>query len=314
MVRTLAPREAEALIAAGGIDVVDVRDAREFASGHVPGARLVPLDELKADARARLPRDKVLFVCARGVRSQSAAKLAEAIGLTEVYSLDGGTHGWQSAGLPMEAPAAPASGAPPSGSLAAPPDSACGLPEPALDAVVGANLRELRTTRGLSLDTLAGMTGLSRTLLGQIELGRAAPSVSQVWRIARAFDVHFSALLATPAPVATSVLRAAKAKRLISPDGRFSSRPLYPQSEKTEVEFYELHLAAHSREDAQPHQPGTRENLIVTSGRLELTAGGERHELGKGDAILFAADVAHSYVNPSGEECVMYLVMTYAKT
>ena len=44
MVRTLAPREAEALIAAGDLDVIDVRDPRDWASGHVPGARSVPLD------------------------------------------------------------------------------------------------------------------------------------------------------------------------------------------------------------------------------------------------------------------------------
>jgi quercetin dioxygenase-like cupin family protein len=59
----------------------------------------------------------------------------------------------------------------------------------------------------------------------------------------------------------------------------------------------------------QPHAPGTRENLIVTSGRLETIAGGERFELGKGDPVVFAADVAHAYVNPGGEPCWMYLVM-----
>jgi transcriptional regulator with XRE-family HTH domain len=188
----------------------------------------------------------------------------------------------------------------------------CGLPEPGLDVVVGANMRTLRTQRNLNLDQLAKMTGLSRTLLGQIELGKTAPSVGMVWRIAQAFGVHFSALLASAQPQGTSVLRAADAKRLISPDGRFSSRALYPLAEKPDAEFYELQLAPHSREDAQPHQTGTRENLIVTAGRLELHVGSERFELGTGDAIVFTADVPHSYVNPGGQECRMYLVMTYA--
>jgi transcriptional regulator with XRE-family HTH domain len=173
-------------------------------------------------------------------------------------------------------------------------------------------MRKLRSSHNLTLDELARRTGMSRTLLGQIELGKTAPSVSVVWKIAQAFKVHFSELLASSERVETTILRAADSKRLISPDGRFSSRPLYPFAEKPEAEFYELFLAGHSREDAQPHQPGTRENLIVTSGRLELHVGGDHFQLGKGDAIVFAADVAHSYINPGGEDCWMYLVMTYA--
>jgi transcriptional regulator with XRE-family HTH domain len=217
-------------------------------------------------------------------------------------------------GLPVEAlpEAAPAARAAAQETALAV-DTSCGLPEPGLDAVVGTNLRRLRTERSLSLDTLARLTGLSRTLLGQIELGKAPSSVSVVWRIAQAFGVHFSALLATQERAANTVLRVADAKRLIGPDGRFSSRALYPFSEKPQAEFYELFLGPHSREDAQAHAPGTRENLIVTSGRLELTCGDEKWELAKGDAIVFTADKPHAYVNPTGQECWMYLVMTYAR-
>jgi transcriptional regulator with XRE-family HTH domain len=173
-------------------------------------------------------------------------------------------------------------------------------------------LRALRTERNLSLDELARQAGLSRNLLGQIELGKTAPSVSVVWKIARVFDVPFSALLATAEPAQASVvLRRADAKRLVSPDGRFSSRALYIPGARTHVEFYELFLAAQSREDAQPHRAGTRENLIVARGRLDLDVADKHFELATGDAIVFAADVPHAYVNPSNDECWLYLVMTY---
>lgn len=102
MVQTLSPMEAEQLISRGEVDVVDVRDAPEWDRGHVPRARLVPFHQLKSRPRQALPRDGVLFVCARGVRSLNAAKVAEEAGLHTLYNLDGGTSSWVSAGLPLE--------------------------------------------------------------------------------------------------------------------------------------------------------------------------------------------------------------------
>lgn len=313
MVQSIEPGQAQALIAAGGLDVIDVRDGRDWASGHVPGARSVPLDELRADPRGKVRGAPVLFVCARGVRSQAAAQLAEAAGHGQVWSLAGGMLAWASAGLPIESAAPTSASAAAAAREVAPPPAAAAEPEPGLDSVVGDNLRALRTAKSLSLDTLARLTGMSRAMLGQIELGKTSPSVGVVWKLARAFDVPFSTLLARSQPTSISVLHARNAPRIVGPDGRFSSRALFPLGGDHDAEFYELTLAPHSREDAQPHQPGTRENLIVTAGRLELTVGDQRFELGKGDAIVFPADVPHSYANPDREECLMYLVMTYGR-
>lgn len=296
MVRTIAARDAEALIAKGEVDVVDVREPHEWATGHVPGARLVPLERLRADVDAARLGSKVLFVCERGGRSLHAAEVAEANGSAEVYSLDGGTQAWRAAGLPIVQPES------------TPVDE--GAPQE-LDAVVGANVRQLRTQRGLTLDLLAGLSGVGRQTLGQIEIGRAVPSLGTLWKIARAFEVPFSALLARPGNAETRIFRAASAKRIVGTDGRFSSRALFSPDDKGTFELYELWLAPHGREDAEPHAPGTRENLVVTSGRLVLELGKERFALGKGDAIAFTADVAHAYVNPASEDCWMNLVMTY---
>ena len=314
MAKGVSTSEAERMLAEGGWDVVDVREPSEFAEGHVPGARNVPLGSVRSNPAAATRAARTLFVCQKGGRSQTAADLVEGLGTGEVRSLDGGTSAWERAGLPLEGvPAQPqrAAASLPADSMP-PGDDACGLPPPGLDKVVGQNLATLRQARGVSLDELARQTGLARSLLGQIELGNTAPPVSVVWRLAQAFDVHFSSLLATPADSKTAVLRGADAKRLVTSDGRFSSRALYVPGSAPDAEFYELFLAAHSREDAQAHKPGTRENLIVTAGRLEMHVGGVKHELAKGDAIVFTADVPHSYVNPGSAECWMYLVMTYA--
>jgi rhodanese-related sulfurtransferase/transcriptional regulator with XRE-family HTH domain len=331
MIRTIGPRDVEALTAAGDVDIVDVREPGEWATGHIPGARLLPLGQLRGDpdgagAGQGLGNGvgkKVLFVCASGGRSLTAAKLAEQRGVPEVYSLDGGTAGWARAGLPIVHPApeaagpaksTEASGTSPGSSAVAGPVAGAGERDgdPELDAVVGKNVHDLRTQRGLTLDVLAGQSGVSRQTLGQIEMGRTVPTVATLWKIARAFDVPFSLLLARPIDRSTRLLRQGKAKRLVSADGRFSSRALFLPDDRGKVEFYELWLAGHGREDAEPHAAGTREHLMVTSGKLVLDVGAETFELVRGDAIVFTADVRHSYVNPASEECWMNLVMTYA--
>jgi rhodanese-related sulfurtransferase len=104
VIKALTPKQANDLIALGDIDVVDVRDAHEWSTGHLPGARHVPLERLRTNPRAALPRDGVLFVCAAGVRSMTAARVAEGLGLKLVYNLSGGTRGWSNAGLPLAHP------------------------------------------------------------------------------------------------------------------------------------------------------------------------------------------------------------------
>jgi len=183
-----------------------------------------------------------------------------------------------------------------------------------LAPIVGRNLRRLRTQRGLSLERLAKASGVSRAMLGQIELGQSAPTINVIWKIARSLGIPFSALISTTAQSGTRLMRATQAKVLASHDGRFTSRALFPFDEPRRVEFYELHLAARAVEQADPHPPGTLENLVVTAGQVEIERGDERHVLGAGDAIVFEADVAHVYRNPGPVDAVMYLVMTYAET
>jgi len=190
-------------------------------------------------------------------------------------------------------------------------------PAPAEEAtdlapIVGVNLRRLRTRRGLSLEKLAQKSGVSRAMLGQIELGQSAPTINVLWKIARALDVTFATLIQAREAGGSTVLKKSQAKVLTSQGGQFSSRALFPFDGPRRAELYELRLAANGAEVADAHAPGTLENLVVSAGQLELLVGKETHHLETGDAIVFEADVPHTYTNTGSKECVMYLVMTYA--
>src|SRR5689334_5923591 len=109
--------------------------------------------------------------------------------------------------------AAPEGGPPSSAREVASPEASADL-----TPIVGANLRRLRTKRGLSLERLARASGVSRTMLNQVELGQSTPTINVVWKIARALGVSFSALITGASEPRHVVLPKATARVLTSHD------------------------------------------------------------------------------------------------
>jgi rhodanese-related sulfurtransferase len=82
--------------------VLDVREPWEYALGHVPGARLLPLGELERRV-AEVPKDRpILAFCQVGARSLAAAAFLIASGYPHVTNVDGGTGAWVERGYPTE--------------------------------------------------------------------------------------------------------------------------------------------------------------------------------------------------------------------
>jgi rhodanese-related sulfurtransferase len=99
----VSPSEAVRLINREKAVVIDVRDAADFAAGHVVGSRHIPLDSLGQGAQ--LPTNKALpliVVCATGARAGRAVATLRKLGYDNVRSLAGGMAAWREASLPVE--------------------------------------------------------------------------------------------------------------------------------------------------------------------------------------------------------------------
>ena len=96
--------EATRLMNQGMSLVLDVRDTEEFAAGHLPRARHIPLRELgkRVDEIAKYKAKPVILTCKTGTRSASAARLLKQAGFASVYLLKGGLVAWEQASLPVE--------------------------------------------------------------------------------------------------------------------------------------------------------------------------------------------------------------------
>lgn len=101
--RRSSPTEVTQLINRGKTTILDVRDAAEYANGHLRDAKHIPLAELK-NRIGELDKSKsktVVVVCQRGSRADRAVRQLAAAGFTDVTMLDGGLTAWQAAGLPV---------------------------------------------------------------------------------------------------------------------------------------------------------------------------------------------------------------------
>jgi transcriptional regulator with XRE-family HTH domain len=177
---------------------------------------------------------------------------------------------------------------------------------------LGRRVKKLRRDRGWSLEQFAAVSGVSRSMLSEIERERANPTLSVTYRIALAFGMSLRDLIeSADSSSAIQIIRAGDRAQIFRADRHCQIRTLSPLNLEKDVELYELRLPVRGFLRSQPHVEGTREFLTVESGAIELQCGGARAVLEKGDSTTYRADVPHAIVNASRREAVMFLVVIY---
>ena len=158
---------------------------------------------------------------------------------------------------------------------------------------LAASLREARKARGLSLDAVAKLSGVSRSMVSQIERGESSPTVATLWNLTQALQVDFAGLLeGRPAP-GVQVVRA-EAAPIIAGRGRsLVIRILSPAEAVGEHEVYDLAFGPAGQLLSDPHSPGCRESLTVIEGHIRVVSGEEESRLGPGDTARYPADRPH---------------------
>ncbi|WP_239123247.1 helix-turn-helix domain-containing protein [Rhizocola hellebori] len=176
-------------------------------------------------------------------------------------------------------------------------------------AELGLRVRARRHAQGLGLEQVAKLSGVSRSMVSDVERGAKTPTVLVLDRLATALGTSIARLLDEPAGDALVLLRNNQ-QRVVSDPAGWERRILSPVLPGVEFEFMRTVLGP--RVDAgefSPHQSGSREYVAVESGRLTLTVDGQVCVLEAGDSVYFPGDCRHSFANGQAAECVYYLVM-----
>jgi transcriptional regulator with XRE-family HTH domain len=178
---------------------------------------------------------------------------------------------------------------------------------------VGATLQRLRLERGLTLEDLSRIAGVSKSMLSQIEREKANPTIAITWRLSNALGVGIGELLASePRDVDTiRVLEAHETPTLPGQHAGYVLRILGPMELAGKYEWYELTLAPGGELASQAHDPGTNEHLTVLHGSLEVEVGASKRKVKMGATARYPADQDHVIRNVGKTEAKGYLVVVH---
>jgi transcriptional regulator with XRE-family HTH domain len=185
-------------------------------------------------------------------------------------------------------------------------------PLDALSRHLGSRVKHLRQQRSWSLEELAQASGVSRSMLSQIEREQVNPTLAVTFRIAHAFGMALGELVEAPgASSSVTVIRADDRAYHYRSDKDCRIRTLSPLNLEKDVEFYEVQLQAGGALRSAAHFAGTREFLTVQKGQVRVNSGQDSEVLNPGDSVTYRADVPHAIVNVGRSEAVMFLVDIY---
>jgi transcriptional regulator with XRE-family HTH domain len=184
-------------------------------------------------------------------------------------------------------------------------------PPNALGTELGERVRALRAERGWSLEELSDLSGVSRSMLSQVERGEANPTVVVALAIAKAFGVSLDELAARRGEASTlEVIRGGDEEYVYRADESCRIRTLSPLSARRELEFYEIELPPGGELRSAPHFAGTREFLTLHEGSVRVESGGHSEQLEAGDSVAYPADVPHAIVNSGTTRALAFLIDT----
>jgi transcriptional regulator with XRE-family HTH domain len=176
---------------------------------------------------------------------------------------------------------------------------------------LGGRVREMRGRRGLTLEALAEVSGVSRAMISKLERGEKNPTLVVAAKLAEGLGVTLSQLVGMEERREVVVVPREGRMVMRDPETGFERQLLSPTFVGRGVEFVRNTVPEGKGScEFPPHHKGVAEYVVVERGRLRAVLGGEEYLLEEGDALYFEADVAHRFDNAGEGECSYYLVIS----
>jgi len=180
---------------------------------------------------------------------------------------------------------------------------------------IGPVIQRERKARHLTLEQLAARSGVSKSMLSQIERSEANPTFAVLWSLTQALKIDFTDLIAGGVahrqqnPI--ELVSAAHTPEIKSPDGTWKLRILSPPALAGRMEWYEVEIAPRGKLESAPHAPGTFEHLTAWTDGLVVETEQGIQPLGNQETARYRADVPHQISNGGAETARALMVVLY---
>lgn len=175
--------------------------------------------------------------------------------------------------------------------------------------VISTNLAKIRKNRGLSLDSMSELTGVSKAMLAQIENGKSNPTVTTLWKIANGLQVSFSAFLKETDKPHFEKINMNELNPVIDDDGNYLVYSIFPFHPERKFEVFTIELKPGISHISEKHIG--EEYIVIQKGTLTLNLQGVEVKLNSNEAIKFNADTEHIYINTTEELVRFYMIIFY---
>jgi len=174
-----------------------------------------------------------------------------------------------------------------------------------LNQRIAERVRELRAGHGLSLDTLAARSGVSRSMISLIERGESSPTAVVLEKLAAGLGVMLASLFDAPA-AAPQAPRGPVARRDDQPEWQdpasgYLRRNVSPPGVPQPMQIVEVRFPPGGRVAFETGARDARvfQQVWVLEGAIDVTLGAERHRLRKGDCLAMQLDRPTMFHNPT---------------
>ncbi len=165
---------------------------------------------------------------------------------------------------------------------------------------ISINLKSIRKGKKMSLDDVAEQTGVSKSMLGQIERGDSNPTISTIGKIVSGLRVSIDDLIEAPSHE-TYIVNKDTLTPSKDSEGNYKIHTFFPFSKHRNFEIYNIEIQPNSVYYSGSHGERTGEYIIINQGILTLKIEDEIFEVNEGDALFFESDKPHQYINNSDE-------------
>jgi len=179
-----------------------------------------------------------------------------------------------------------------------------------ITSVIAHNLASLRKSRQLTLQDLADRTGVSKSMLGEIERGTSNPTVSVLWKITTGLKVPLSRFVHNP-EATSSLVR--KEDRRVLHEPPASIRLIFEWTDTRNFEVHHLEFEPGAELPSAKHDQLAVEHLMVYEGEYTIFMGEQSYVLKAGDSMFFEARHSHNYVNTGQVPAKAYSLVYYAQ-